>query len=73
MGFEPWMLVAMDDADFNGITDEHIQRVARELQKLGETYVDRQAFNRACFAAGIDPENFTQEDLDELERMLNGD
>lgn len=71
MGFEPWMLAAMDDAGFNGITDEHIRRVAGELQKIGQAYIDRQAFGRACCAAGVDPENFMQEDLDELAEVLN--
>ena len=71
MGFEPWMLAAMDDAGFNGITDEHIRRVAREIQEIGQAYIDRQTFNCACFAVGVDPENFTQDDLDELEEVLN--
>ena len=73
MGFEPWMLAAMDDAGFNGITDEHIRRVAGELQKIGWADIDLQTFDRACYAAGIDPENFTQEDLNELEDVLNGE
>lgn len=71
MGFEPWMLAAMDDAGFNGITDEHIRRVARDIQEIGQAYIDRQTFNRACFAVGVDPENFTQDDLDKLEEVLN--
>ena len=71
MGFEPWMLAAMDDAGFNGITDEHIRRVAREIQEIGQACIDRQTFNRACFAVGVDPENFNQDDLDELEEVLN--
>lgn len=53
MGFEPWMLAAMDDAGFNGITDEHIRRVAREIQEIGQAYIDRQTFNRACFAVAL--------------------
>ena len=73
MGFEPWMLAAMDDSGFNGITDEHIRRVAGELQKIGWADIDRQTFDRACYAVGIDPENFTQENLNELEDVLNGD
>ncbi len=71
MRFEPWMLAAMDDAGFNGITDEHIRRVAGELQKIGQAYIDRQTFDRACYTAGVDSENFTQEDLEKLEDVLN--
>lgn len=71
MGFEPWMLAAMDDAGFNGITDEHIRRVAGELRKIGQAYIDRQTFDRACYTVGVNPENFAQEDLDELAEVLN--
>lgn len=43
MGFEPWMLAAMDDAGFNGITDEHIRRVAREIQEIGQACMNYMA------------------------------
>lgn len=71
MNFEPWMLAAIDEAGFNGVEDEHIRRVAAELHRMGTTYIDRQTFDSACFRAGVDPDNFGQEDLDELERVLN--
>ena len=31
--FEPWMLAAIDDAGYNGIRDEHLDRVANEIYK----------------------------------------
>ena len=52
--FEPWQLAAMDDAGYNGIRDEHIDRVAESLLKCG-----------------IDPNNFTQADLERLQEKLN--
>ena len=68
MGFEPWMLGAIDEAGYNGIRDEHLSRVAGQLLAGGRTVVDRSAFDHACRMAGVAPENFTQADLDRLER-----
>lgn len=50
--FEPWMLGIIDEAGYNGLTDEHIQRVADEILKMGITNVSRADFERAC-QAGI--------------------
>ena len=71
MLFEPWMLAAMDDAGYNGIRDEHIDAVAEELLSAGITDISREDFEAACERRGIDPDNFTQADLDELEETLN--
>jgi hypothetical protein len=35
MMFEPWQLAMMDDAGYNGIRDEHIDRVAESLLATG--------------------------------------
>lgn len=71
MSFVPWMLAAMDEAGYNGIRDEHIDAVANELRRTGETVIDTEAFNAACRRCGIEPENFTQRDLDRLQDMLD--
>lgn len=71
MQYEPWMLATMDDAGYNGIRDEHIGTVAEELLRTGETDISREAFKAACSHCGIDPDNFTQADLNALEDALN--
>lgn len=71
MLFEPWMLAVMDDAGYNGIRDEHIGTVAEELLRTGKADISREDFEAACDRCGIDPDNFTQADLDELGDMLN--
>lgn len=43
--FEPWQLAAMDDAGYNGIRDEHIDRVVESLLSTGLTEIDRSTFN----------------------------
>jgi hypothetical protein len=71
MNFQPWQLGMIDEAGYNGIRDEHIERVARELFAIGKTMIDRDTFDLACHRCGIDPDNFTQADLDALEERLN--
>lgn len=68
MEFKPWMLGAIDEAGYNGIREEHLAQVAEKLLATGQTAIDRAAFDHACRMAGVAPENFSQADLDRLER-----
>ena len=68
--FKPWQLAAIDDAGYNGVRDEHIERVANSLLATGETEIDRSTFEYHCHKCGIDPDNFTQADLDDLQNKL---
>ena len=52
MHYEPWMLAAIDQAGYNGITDEHIATVAREIRLTGLTEISRQDFESACRRCG---------------------
>ena len=65
-------MAAMDEAGVFGIQDKHIDSVAEEILRLGITEVSRQDFDRACWNCHIDPNNFTQSDLDRLQERLNG-
>ena len=69
--FEPWQLAAIDAAGYNGIRDEHIDRVADALLATGLSEIDRSTFDRQCRSCGIAPDNFTQADLDRLQEKLN--
>lgn len=69
--FEPWQLAAMDDAGYNGIRDEHIDRVANSLLATSLTEIDRNTFDYHCHKCGINPNNFTQTDLERLQEKLN--
>lgn len=69
--FEPWQLAAIDQAGYNGIRDEHIEEVANSLLSENLTDVDRDTFEHHCRKCGIDPDNFTQADLDRLQDKLN--
>lgn len=69
--FEPWQLGMIDEAGYNGIRDEHIEKVADSLLSTGLTEIDRGTFESHCYKCGINPDNFTQSDLDRLEEKLN--
>ena len=69
--FEPWQLGMIDDAGYNGIRDEHIEKVAASLQSTGLTGIDRGTFETHCRRCGINPSNFSQSDLERLEEKLN--
>lgn len=47
--FEPWQLAMLDDAGYNGIRDEHIQRVAESLLTTGLAEIDRSTFDYHCY------------------------
>lgn len=70
--FDGWQLALIDEAGYNGISDDHIERVAREIREMGVSYVDNAVFDRACRNCCIDSDNFTQADIGRLERELNG-
>jgi len=72
MPFEPWMLADINHAGYNGITDAHINAVAREIVEMGIVQVSKLDFEYACRRCGIDPDSFTQDDLERLEDRLNG-
>lgn len=69
--FEPWQLAMIDAAGYNGITDEHINKVAESLKSTGLTDIDSSTFDYHCRKLGINPNNFTQADLDCLQEILN--
>lgn len=68
--FEPWQLAAIDQAGYNGIRDEHIEEVANSLLSENLTDVDRDIFEHHCRKCGIDPDNFTENDLEKLKKKI---
>ena len=69
--FEPWQLGLIDQAGYNGIRAEHIRRVGDELNKLPYDNLDEQDFRSACRWVCINPDNFSQSDIEALQDYLN--
>ena len=68
--FEPWMLAAIVDAGYNGIRDEHLDRVADEIYKTGLSEIDRDTFDYACRRAGVNSDLFDAKSLERLKNKL---
>lgn len=68
--FEPWQLAMIDEAGYNGIREEHLEKVAASLLSTGLSEIDRDTFERHCRKCGINPNNFKQEDLEKLQELL---
>ena len=68
--YDPWMLAAIDDAGYNGIRDEHLERVADEIYKTGLSEIDRDTFEDACRQAGVNSDLFDEESFEKLKDKL---
>lgn len=70
MAYQPWMLGAMEEAGYGDTNEALINRVARQLSKSPNDVIDTAEFRSACISCGVDPDSFTQTDLDKLQRQL---
>ena len=68
--FEPWMLAAMEEAGYGDTSEALISRVANRLSQSPNDVIDTDEFRSACMACGVDPDSFTQRDLDRLQQKL---
>ena len=71
MAFEPWMLAAMEEEGYMDTSEGCINRVAKYLSKSPNDTIDEEEFRSACISCRVDPDSFTQSDLDALQRKLN--
>lgn len=69
--FKDWQLAMMEDY---GLTDTNtglINRVARQLAQSPNDTIETAEFRNACISCGVDPDSFTQSDLNQLQKKLN--
>ncbi|MBR3544617.1 MAG: hypothetical protein IKN76_01000 [Oscillospiraceae bacterium] len=69
--FKDWQLAAMEDYGLMDTNTGLINRVARALAQSPNDSIDTAEFRSACLSCGVDPDSFTQEDLDQLQTKLN--
>ena len=65
------MLGTIDEAGYNGLRDEYIDKVADRLLATEQTEISRSDFDDACRSHGIRSDLFTQDDLERLQQRLN--
>ncbi len=71
MSYKAWHLAAMEEAGLLDTDESLINRVARRLAKSPNDTIETAEFRRACIECNVDPDSFTQSDLDQLQRVLN--
>ena len=71
MAYKPWHLAAMEEFGYMDTNNGLINRVANYLAKSRNDVIDTAEFRRACIACNVDPDSFTQSDLDQLQARLN--
>ena len=71
MLFEPWMLAAMEEEGLMDTSEGCINRVAKHLISSPNDVIDTADFRSACYACNVDPDSFSQNDLDELQKKLS--
>ncbi len=69
--FKDWQLAMMEDYGLMDTNTGLINRVARSLAESPNAVIDSGEFRSACLRCGVDPDSFTQSDLDQLQRKLN--
>lgn len=71
MAYKPWHLSAMEDAGYTPTNTGLINKVANYLANSSNDIIDTDEFRNACIACNVDPDSFTQKDLEQLQRKLN--
>lgn len=71
MAFKAWQFAALEEYGYMDTDDGLINRVARRLAESPNDTIDTAEFRSACNASSVDPDSFTQNDLDKLQRKLN--
>ena len=70
MSFEPWMLAAMEEEGLMDTSEGCISRVAKVLNQSSSSAIDTAEFREACYRSNVDPDSFSQADLDRLQQKL---
>ena len=71
MAFKDWHLTAMEEAGFMDTNTGLINRVANYLANSPNDTIETEEFREACIACNVDPDSFTESDLEQLQRRLN--
>ena len=69
--FKDWQLAMMEDYGLMDTNTGLINRVARTLAQSPNDTIDTAEFRSDCSSCGVDPDSFTQRDLEQLQRKLN--
>lgn len=71
MSYKAWHLGAIEEAGYMDTNDGLINRVANYLAQSPNQTIETEEFREACIKCNVDPDSFTQSDLEKLQRKLN--
>ena len=71
MSYKAWHLGAIEEAGYMDTNDGLINRVANYLAQSPNPTIETEEFREACIRCNVDPDSFTQNDLEKLQRRLN--
>ena len=71
MFYSSWQLAALEEAGYMDTSESCIKRVAHYLENSPNDTIHKTEFRQACIRCNVDPDSFSQSDLDELQRKLN--
>lgn len=71
MSFKAWHLAAMEEAGYMDTNTGLINRVANKLAQSPNDTINTAEFRRACVSCNVDPDSFTQSDLEQLQNRLH--
>ena len=67
---DPGFLGFMESEGMMDTNEGLIARVAKVLEKSDSSVIDTDEFRAACIKAGVDPDSFTESELERLQEML---
>ncbi len=67
---DPGFLGFMESEGYMDTREGIISRVAKILNESSNEEIGTEEFRSACTSAGVDPDSFTQDDLERLQRKL---
>ena len=67
---DPGFLGYMESEGMMDTNEGLISRVAKVLEQSSNSVIDTDEFRVACISAGVDPDSFTETDLQRLQEML---
>ena len=68
MEFQAWQLAVLEEYGYTNTNDGLINRVACSLANRPSNTIEPAEFRRICIACNVDPDSFTQRDLEKCNK-----
>ena len=68
--FEPWIFSAIEEDGCMDTSEGLINKVSKYLANSPNDVINTAEFRNVCIACNVDPDSFSQSDLERLQRKL---